>query len=189
MLELIGISKSFGGEQVLQNFNLRVAKGEVACLMGASGVGKTTAVNIMLGLEKQDGGRVIIPQGAKVCAVFQENRLLAWRTARQNVAFVMQQRDEAKELELLSAVGLEHSADKLAADLSGGMQRRLCLAMALASQADYLLLDEPFAGLDDKAKYKLITLIKNYAQNAGVLVVTHSAEDAQALGARIETII
>ena len=185
-IELKGICKSYDGKPVLDGVNLILKQGEIACIMGVSGIGKTTLVNILLGLTAPDRGEIIgLP--ANISAVFQEDRLLPWETALSNVLFVKNPaRSHVKEAEaLLSRMGLGDSIYKKAAELSGGMKRRVCICRALIAGGDLLVLDEPFKGLDDETKFGVMDMVKAYAKDRYVLCVTHDGAEVEYLGGRL----
>ena len=183
-VDLRGVSKSFGGTDVLRNVSLTLEPG-VTCLMAPSGAGKTTLTRILLGLERADGGTVTGLEGARFSAVFQEDRLLDRLDAEGNLRFVLGRGfDPAKAAELLAELGLDGVAGKPAGEYSGGM-RRLALARALSVPFDFLVLDEPFTGLDDVSRARAIECIRRRTAGRTVLLVTHDRSDAEGLDARI----
>jgi len=201
-IKLANICKAFDGRIVLHNVNLTLAPGEITCLMGPSGIGKTTLVNILAGLLKADGGEISGLNGLRVSAVFQEDRLLEWETALRNVEFVTRKRGTgdgsavlrcAQDTEpspcptqLLTQAGLGSHLHKKAAELSGGMKRRVCICRALAAEYDILLLDEPFKGLDDGTKTMIMNMVKKHIRpGAYVLCVTHDVSEVEILGGRL----
>lgn len=188
-MKILNISKSFGDKKVLENINLTFAAGEVTCIMGASGSGKTTLLNILAGLMPPDSGDVIWDSTSKkISMVFQEDRLLSWETALNNVLFVTNPArnyiEQAKKL--LSEAGLGDSINKKAAKLSGGMKRRVAICRALIADYDLLILDEPFKGLDAKIKPVIMNMIKaRIDANKYVLCVTHDASEVEYLKGRL----
>ncbi len=180
-MELQAISKRFGDAVVLENFSLTLADGRV-CLFGPSGCGKTTLMRILAGLERADGGKVTGMTNKKIAYMFQEDRLLPWATALENVALVS---DEKRAAKWLADLGLEDAMDKKPRELSGGMQRRVALARALAYEGDVLLLDEPFKGLDEELKSKAMALVKERFRGGLMILVTHDAKEAEVLAERI----
>ncbi len=154
----------------------------VVCLWGPSGCGKTTLLRLLAGLERPNSGAV---EGVgQVSMVFQEDRLLPWLTALANVTLTGV--DEPAARQMLTAVGL--TAEEMAAlpeHLSGGQQRRVALARALAAEGDMLLLDEPFNGLDEDTWQHIVPLIAEYAKTRPVVLVTHVRQQAEALAAQI----
>lgn len=184
-MELNHISKSYGAHRVLEDVSHAFSDG-ITCIMGPSGRGKTTLLRLILGLEKPDSGSFSrLPQRFSV--VFQEDRLLENQTAPGNLRFVLgSMYEEGKARALLNALGMEEWEDKPVRAFSGGMKRRLALARALLAPSDCLVLDEPFAGLDEESKARAIAQIKAAGRQA--IIVTHDKADAEALGAEIFTL-
>ncbi|MCL2224906.1 MAG: ATP-binding cassette domain-containing protein [Defluviitaleaceae bacterium] len=181
MIRLKNICKSFGEQSVLRDISMEFAEG-ITCIMGPSGVGKTTLINIAAGIIAPDCGEIIGLHGKKVSMIFQEDRLLEWETALTNVLFVNNNRPRA--IELLTQAGLADSLHKKAADLSGGMKRRVCLCRALIAQHDLLILDEPFKGLDAEIKPSIMQMVKDHA-NGITICITHDPSEAEFLGGRV----
>lgn len=187
-IRICGVSRSFGGAAVLKNVDLTLTPG-VTCLMAPSGAGKTTLTRILLGLEQPDAGTVTGLEGARLSAVFQEDRLLDRLDAEGNLRFVLGcAYDPARAAALLRELGLDGAADKPAAEYSGGMRRRLALARALSVPFDFLVLDEPFTGLDAAARADAIKCLRRRTEGKTVLLVTHEQSDAEGLCARIVTL-
>lgn len=181
------ISKSYGETQVFDNFALEIADGEVLCVLGASGVGKTTLLNILAGLTDCVGEKEGIPDS--VGYIFQEPRLLPNLTVKQNLFYTGANAERIEET--LQAVHLLAKVDKKPASLSGGEKQRLAIARAFLSDAELLLLDEPFSSLDIALKIRLWQVFarlweqeKERKKRTAVLV-THDIEEAWALGQRI----
>ena len=184
MLELKNIRHCYGTTPVLNDVSLCLAPGERIALMGPSGAGKTTLLRVALGLLKPDGGTVE-NRFRKTAAVFQEPRLLPWRTAAENVNLVLSDdRSTMAEARLcLQRMDLAEAADKYPGELSGGMQQRVAIARAMAVGADLLILDEPFKAMDEALRNRVIARVAQ--TDAAVLLVTHEEEEAVALGCRI----
>lgn len=170
---------------VFRDFALDVPAGEICAISGPSGIGKSTLLAIVAGLDRDFKGRVsgeVAPLGM----AFQTPRLLPWLTARRNVELVMQGRntDAGRWLE---AVGLAGHEDVYPERLSVGMARRVAIARALAVEPALLLLDEPFASLDPAAAAVNVTLLKStFAKRAmTVLLVTHDVEQVARLATRV----
>ncbi len=171
---------AYGDTVVCRDVSWQLPEKGVVCLWGPSGCGKTTLLRLLAGLEKPAAGQ--IRNGGTVSMVFQEDRLLPWMTALQNVTLPGVGEKTAREL--LSAVGFtEEEGQALPANLSGGQQRRVALARALANPGDLLLLDEPFNGLDESTWQDIVPLIATYAHHHPVVLVTHILQQAQALAA------
>ncbi|MCI6359790.1 MAG: ABC transporter ATP-binding protein [Clostridiales bacterium] len=186
MLEVQGLTVGFGGHTVLRGVDFTLPRGARAALMGPSGSGKTTFLRVLAGLQKPDSGTVRVP-AQKIACVFQEPRLLPWLTAAQNVNVVLSDREETlpQAAAWLERFGLGGAAAQYPAELSGGMQQRVALARAMAYGADLLLLDEPFKAMDDALRRSVMQTVADAAGDAAVLLVTHSAEEAEALGCMV----
>ena len=189
MLKVDKISKSFEKKPVLDNISLTLENTGITAIMGVSGIGKTTLLNIIAGLEKADSG-TISSSFSKISYKFQEPRLFPWLTALENVKLVIEDKHSADSIarRLLERVGLCDSLNKYPDELSGGMQQRVSLVRALAHGGDLLLLDEPFSAVDQETREILLQLISEFAENRSVVLVTHSQEEAEILGANIITL-
>lgn len=183
MLSIDNISFSYGENPVLENFSLSVGDGERICLFGKSGCGKTTLLRIILGLKKAQQGSVTAGRDIKYSAVFQEDRLLPFKTVLQNITLIGA--DEQTALSHLSAMGIRDCADKYPSELSGGMRRRAAIARALSAEYDCLVLDEPFSGLDIENIRKAAEHISECLSGRTLILVTHAKEEAQMLGCKI----
>ena len=190
MISLKNVSKSFGLQSVLKDFSLDIHDGAKIAIMGRSGAGKTTLLNLVMGLLKPDSGSVNVPKGTGIGAVFQEDRLIESLTAVANCRLVMKKgADSAKASELLSRLGLaDDLASKSVSDLSGGERRRVAIARALLSEPDVIILDEPFKGIDSETLPVVIDEVNYAASGKTLILVTHSAAEAEALGCNIITI-
>ncbi len=177
---LFGATKRFEDKTVLERFTIRIRPGETVALMGASGCGKSTAGKLLLGLAEADEGTVKRPK--RIGAVFQENRLCKEFDAVTNIAMVTGNRRQAEEA--LCAVGLSGIKGRPAAALSGGMKQRVAVLRALLSDAELLVLDEPFTGLDAARKESLQQYVKENLKGRSVLFITHNAEEAAFLADR-----
>lgn len=179
----VRISKSYGEKRVFDEFRLNIDEGEILCLLGESGVGKTTFLRILAGLTAYEGEIVGAPQ--KTGFVFQEPRLLPWASARENLRYAGA--DESEIAPTLEKTGMSELADRRASRLSGGEKQRVALARAFLSGAPLLLLDEPFSALDLTLKVRLWeTFAALWKEKRPTCVlVTHDIEEAFALGHRI----
>jgi ABC-type nitrate/sulfonate/bicarbonate transport system ATPase subunit len=200
-IEVRSLVKSFaaGMTNVLNGIDLDIARNEFVSLIGRSGCGKTTLLNIMAGLEQKSSGSVRIG-GAEVLGpgqgqgvVFQQHALFPWLTARDNVMFGYRAKGMSKAdklagaADLLALVGLGHAADRYPREMSGGMQQRVAIARALALDPDILLMDEPFGALDELTRIDLQDeLLRIWeARKKTVIFVTHSINEALILSDRI----
>jgi ABC-type nitrate/sulfonate/bicarbonate transport system ATPase subunit len=180
-------SKSFAGKPVLGPIRLTVSAGERVAILGPSGIGKTTFLRIVAGLDRDFMGEIT---GAGTTAVvFQEPTLLLWRTALQNITLTTGA-DAAQALDLLNDVGLTGKEALYPRQLSLGQQRRLALARAFAPQPGTLLMDEPFVSLDAKTAGRMLDLTKTLLDRAGasLIFVTHDPTEATRLKARVLTL-
>lgn len=177
--------KSYEGRPVLEQLCLELPEKGTVCLFGPSGCGKTTLFNCIAGLEKLDSGAILGMEGRRVAYMFQEDRLLPWINARENVEVVLRHADEKQAQKWLEAVGLGEDGDKRPSELSGGMRQRVALARALAFGGDVILLDEPFRALDPKTRLRMETLVQEHSREALKLLVTHDREEAQFLADQI----
>ena len=180
------ITVRYEGKEVFRDFSLEFPENAVTCIMGPSGCGKTTLLNVLAGLLAPDSGEVTGMAGRRVS--FQESRLLPWKSVAGNVDFVLDRSLSEKErsergAKWLDAVCLGDSARLWPSQLSGGMARRVALARALAPEADLLLLDEPFTGIDRELKQKIMDNLKEVwnRNRTTVIMVTHDKEEAGTL--------
>lgn len=181
MIKIEHLSKSFGKNKVLNDLSLNLKKGQRLAIIAPSGSGKTTLLRIISGLEKKYSGKCEV--NGKVSYMFQENRLFEFSTVSENILAVTDSKERASQL--IKAVELEEYSNALPQSLSGGMKRRVALARALAYDFDILLLDEPFTGLDEDLKARIIHNIEKSIEGKTVILVTHSEKDAQLLNCRI----
>lgn len=189
MITFENVTHAYDGHVVLKDLSYVFPENGIVALMGASGIGKTTLLRLMCGLEKPQSGK-IINHYEKLAVSFQEPRLIPWLTVKENVNFVL---DDAKKQSgiaerVLDALELGDVVDALPDTLSGGMKQRTSLARALAVGADLLLLDEPFSALDDALKARVIALVREANKDGLTLVITHDEAEAKALGASVLTL-
>ena len=181
MLKIDNISFAYGENSIFKDFSLDISKNDKIWLYGESGCGKTTLLRLILGLIKPQNGSVININNAKPSIVFQEDRLLPFKTALQNILLVKD--DPKKAIKNLSALGLSDYINTPVSELSGGMCRRVAIARALTADFDFLILDEPFTGLDKENIQKAVEQILRVAQGKTIILVTHSKEEAELLDA------
>ena len=205
-LELSGVGISFPSDKglfcALQNVNLKIAKGEFVSLIGHSGCGKSTVLNIVAGLYQATTGGVILDgrevnaPGPERAVVFQNHSLLPWLTCYQNIELAVQQvfrgiksRAEMREWieHNLDLVHMSHARDKRPGEISGGMKQRIGIGRALAMQPKVLLMDEPFGALDALTRAHLQDSLMEIHAELGntVIMITHDVDEAVLLSDRI----
>jgi len=176
-----------GSLQIISGLTLSLRNGEVGALVGPSGCGKTTLLRIIAGLDRNFEGSVQLPDHGRLGFVFQEPRLLPWRTLEQNVRLAAPEVTDATLDALFGALGLASHRHHYPGELSLGLARRVALARAFAVDPDLLLLDEPFVSLDDalalRLRDELIDLVNR--RPVTTLLVTHNLDEAIALADRV----
>ena len=183
-MEVKNLCKAYGDRPVLENVSFTAGVG-VTALWGPSGVGKTTLLRLLLGLEKPDSGE-LMGTAVRWSAVFQEDRLLEGLDAVGNLRFALgTDYEEAKAAAMLTALGLTRETGKPVWEWSGGMKRRLALARALLAASDAVALDEPFTGLDEENRRRAALCIAAAAETKPVLLVTHDRTELNLLRANI----
>jgi nitrate/nitrite transport system ATP-binding protein len=202
IISIEGIARSFGsGMPVFEDLWLSVDRGEFVCVIGHSGCGKTTVLNILAGLDRPSSG-VVLVDGREIsgpsldrAVVFQGHALLPWRTALGNVAFAVRSRWPRalkEEVELrarraIALVGLAGSERKTPAELSGGMKQRVGIARALSIEPKILLMDEPFSALDALTRGTLQDEARRICVDSGqtAFMITHDVDEAIYLADKI----
>lgn len=175
MIEIKNVSVSFGDKKIIDNLCISLPDTGLVTFSGASGSGKTTLLRTLLGLQNYSG-EIIKDRELTFSAVFQESSLLPWLTAAENVAAVCEINDNnlEKAKELLSQVGFDEiDFDKLPYELSVGMARRVAAARAVMIDFDVLVLDEPFAGLDEDNISAVADLLLSQRNEKLIILVTH----------------
>jgi phospholipid/cholesterol/gamma-HCH transport system ATP-binding protein len=209
VIAVVDLHKSFGTQKVLNGISLAVKRGETLAVLGRSGTGKSVLLRLIIGLEKPDSGSILL-HGQDIAGLaldqmgeirkkmgflFQHAALYDSLTVEQNVAFPLQhhKREMTKSergervLQLLGEVGMEDAVAKMPSDISGGMQKRVGLARALALEPDILLLDEPTAGLDPISSGEIDDLVLKLQQehHMASIVVTHDLHSAKTIADRL----
>jgi ABC-type nitrate/sulfonate/bicarbonate transport system ATPase subunit len=172
---------------VLSDFAFRLGAGEVGVFIGPSGCGKSTMLRLVAGLDPDYEGRIARPANARLGMVFQEPRLLPWRSVEDNVRLAAPQADEARLSALFAVLELTAHRSHFPGELSLGLARRVALARAFAIEPDFLILDEPLASLDDALAARLRDRIATLVDSRTVttLLVTHDLDDAVRLADRL----
>lgn len=188
-IEMVGVGRAFGSARILEGIDIAVRPGEFVALVGASGVGKTTLLNLLSGHDRPTAGEVIRRQPVRM--VYQQDGLFPWLTASQNIRMGLRRLDpehQGRELEdLLKLIGLADFGDHYPHQLSRGMRQRVELARALTGKIEILMLDEPFSALDYLTRLRLREeLVRILAQRPHtVVLVTHDIEEAAQLADRV----
>jgi NitT/TauT family transport system ATP-binding protein len=194
MLTVQGVGRHFGGGVVaLQDVNLRVEAGDFVVLLGPSGCGKSTLLRLIAGLDRPDAGSLAWdagpPASGDIGFVFQDATLMPWASAAQNAELPLRLRgqDVSPARAMLARVGLAGFEESRPAKLSGGMRMRVSIARALAARPKLLLMDEPFAALDEFTRHGLQDEVLGLAAETGctVIFVTHSIYEAAFLAKRV----
>jgi sulfonate transport system ATP-binding protein len=188
-----GAGKIFGDIPVLEQLNLHVKPGEFVAIVGRSGCGKSTLLRLVAGLETPTSGTLLL-DGKEIAGVdpdtrvlFQDARLLPWKTVVENVRIGVRDGHKGRALESLRMVGLEGKANEWPGVLSGGQRQRVALARALAGSPRLLLLDEPLGALDALTRIDMQELIEKlwHKQRFTAILVTHDVSEAVALADRV----
>lgn len=191
-LVIENLSKSYDELVVFKDFNLKIPERKITCILGPSGCGKTTLLNIIGGLVKADSGNFSGFDNKVFSYLFQEPRLLKWKTVQENIEFVLkdiysrEKRTESVD-QYLELVELADFRDYYPDKLSGGMKQRTAIARAFIYPSDILIMDEPFKGQDLKMKLSLINSFLSLwnKDKRTVIFVTHDIEEAVLLGDEI----
>lgn len=191
MLNLENISFSYDNLEILNNFNESISKNKTTVILGPSGCGKTTLLNLISGSITPKSGEITCKTDPTISYIYQEPRLMPWKTVEQNIIFVLDKLNP-KERELrcnhyLQELEMTDFKNYYPHQLSGGMKQRCSIARAFAYPSDLMLLDEPFKGLDISLKYNLIKLFNriNNRDNRTSIFVTHDIQEAILIGDEI----
>lgn len=191
-LQIRNLHKSYDDLLLFSNFNLDIAEGEITCILGPSGGGKTTLLNIIAGLVEPSGGNLVGFNDKVLSYIFQDTRLLPWKTVQDNIEFVL--RDSYSQTQrqtianrFIKLVELTGFSSYYPSQLSGGMRQRVAIARAFAYPSDLILMDEPLKGLDVKLKMSLLRSFSRIWQTdkRTVIFVTHDVDEALMLGHNI----
>ncbi|MDX9946971.1 MAG: ABC transporter ATP-binding protein [Bacteroidales bacterium] len=191
-LEIKGLNKKFDNLSLFSDFSIEFQEGTITCILGPSGCGKTTLLNIIGDTIKPDSGQLSGFRGKTISYIFQDPRLLPWKTVEENIDFVLTREMPADQRhritgQLIRLMELEDFAGFYPSKLSGGMRQRVSIARAFAYPSEIILMDEPLKGLDIKLKLNLIRIFSRMwqADKRTVIFVTHDVDEALLLGSDI----
>lgn len=185
-IEFRNVHFSYGDKCIWEGLDVIFPEGQIAVLMAPSGRGKTTLLFLVAGLVQPRAGTIVYPGEHMRCSmVFQDVRLVAGLSVQQNIRLVNPQISTEQLSDCLREMCLAGYEKKKVSHLSGGEKQRVAIARALLAEYDLLLLDEPFTGLDDEVKERVIEVIKTRSQGKTVLLVTHDRQEATLIGGQI----
>jgi len=186
------ICKSYGDLKVLDNISIDFPENKTTCIMGPSGCGKSTLLNIIAGILDMDSGEVEGFNDETISFVFQEDRLIEWKSVADNLRLVLKGKMDKRDIETiidryLESVNLKEYKNYYPRDLSGGMKQRISILRAFIYPSKVLIMDEPFKSLDINNKHIVMEFLKNLKdrEKRTCILVTHDVEEAIALGDRI----
>jgi NitT/TauT family transport system ATP-binding protein len=193
MLAVRNLKKGYDAQiPIFENFNLIIEENKITCILGPSGIGKTTLLNVISGITDTDSGDLSDFKNRNFSYIFQEPRLLRWKTVYDNINFVLKDlypRKEAEQItnKYIDMVGLAKFRDYYPNSISGGMVQRVSIARAFAYPSEILIMDEPFKSLDMKLKKNLISSFINLWEidHRTIIFVTHDMEEAAYIGNNI----
>ena len=185
-IKLEQVALTYGRQDILSDISVNIQKGEKICIIGPSGCGKTSLLNIISGFIQPSKG-IVISDSPRISYVFQEDRLLPWKTVRENIRIVNPHASETELTKILDLVGLDGCGDHLPSQLSGGMRQRTSIARGFFFESDLLLMDEPLKSLDFCLRLELVDSIIDLTRESGktLVYVTHELDEALMLGDRI----
>lgn len=186
------INKSYGDTKILEDITIDFEVDKTTCILGESGAGKTTLLNIIGGITKKDSGEVFGFEDEDLSFVFQEDRLIKWKSVEDNISFVLQDKMDKKQIDktihqYLELVNLEHYKKYYPKELSEGMRQRISILRAFAYPSKILIMDEPFKSLDINNKQIVMDLFKELCkvEKKTCILVTHDIDEALSLGHKI----
>ena len=177
MLKIDSVRATYENNTVLNDLSYTFEDKNKYALIGTSGIGKTTLLNILCGIRKADGGTVISDY-SRPSYIFQDPRLFPWMTALENVELVCNDKERAKDI-LLSLLKDTNALKNFPNELSGGMKQRVSIARALAYDGDIVFMDEPFQGLDAETRQEVRKLVFESLADKTVIMITHDIEDTK----------
>jgi ABC-type nitrate/sulfonate/bicarbonate transport system ATPase subunit len=184
------VTKHYGNRTIMSELSLELNEGQITCIMGSSGIGKTTLLRMAAGLELPDSGIIERRSDMRIGYVFQEPRLLPRKTVLDNVRWVLDDQKHVTNNEIaiwLTEAGMAHALTSYPDHLSGGMKQRVSLIRAFVTNPGLLLMDEPFQSLDAGTRQDMQKLLLRlwHKNKPTILLVTHDLDEALALGTRI----
>ncbi len=189
MLKINKLCKAYNNVAVLENFDLTIKEGGTYCILGKSGIGKTTLLRILMNLETLDSGTIEGLEKIKISTVFQEDRLLEYLDVYSNIVISDIKNIKEKTVEdALKKVGLEECKHQIVSELSGGMKRRVAILRACLAEFDLLLLDEPFKGLDEETKKQVLSFVEESIQDKTMIFITHDSQEIAYFKKEVEVI-
>lgn len=171
------LNKKYNDKVVLDNFNNVFKDDAISFITGTSGIGKTTLIRILMGLEKADSGKIIGISNKKISAVFQDDSLCENLSVLLNIKLVCESLGNSEIEDALEVLDLKGCMNKRVRELSGGMKRRVAILRALLYDFDLLIMDEPFKGLDIETKYKVMDFVIRKMENKSAIIITHDMDD------------
>ncbi len=186
LIRIANLSKQYGDTRILENINFSLQQSEIVAIMGYSGAGKTTFLNILLGLDKKYSGQYVGNFKRMPC-VFQEDRLLPWLTLYDNIKLVNKAIPDDELQEILEVLNLQHYRHFYPTELSGGMRQRTAIARALAFKGDVIVMDEPLKSTDDALSSTIINYLKDKVakEKTAIVIATHDLTNANRISDRI----
>lgn len=188
-IEVKNLKKTFGEKVIFDNFSIEIRKNKVNCILGKSGCGKSTFLNILAETVTKDLGTISGIDNKNISYIFQEDRLIEWLTVEENINIILKKIYSGEELKsickkYLSMVGMEKEIKNYPNKLSGGMRQRVNIARAFAYPSSLILMDEPFKSLDIKNKFLIMENFKVILEKdkRTVIFVTHDVDEALYLG-------
>ncbi|MCT4633836.1 MAG: ABC transporter ATP-binding protein [Firmicutes bacterium] len=180
MIRLENINMNYGKGDIFSDLTFKIEKNKVTTIIGESGCGKTTILNIIAGIVKTFRGDIISDEDIEISYMFQESRLLPWKTVYENIRFVLKDNVPENQVEdriakALEIVNMQEHRNEYPNNLSGGMKQRVALARSIAFPSNIILMDEPFSGLDYYRKVQLIDDFNRMVKdiNKTIILVTH----------------
>lgn len=191
-VEIKDLTKIYNDKTIFNKFSIELLSDKVNCIVGESGCGKSTFLNIIAGLTSKNEGIIKEVNNKDISYIFQEDRLIEWLTIYDNLKMSLRKYAKKDELEerinyILEIIDLKHVKNKYPSQLSGGMRQRINIARAIGKPSKIILMDEPFKSLDYKIKYSIIDELKDIIFNEEriVIMVTHDVDEAIYFNGRI----